>query len=73
MACALFLTSRTVACQLPRSIEFSRQDYWSGLLFPSLGYLPNPGIKSRSPTLQADSLLIELQGKPHNCYTEVHI
>ena len=36
--------------------EFSRPEYWSGLPFPSLGDLPNPVIKPRSPTLQADSL-----------------
>ena len=38
---------------------FSRQEYWSGLPFPSPGNLPNPGIEPRSPTLQADSLLSE--------------
>ena len=43
---------------------FSRQEYWSGLPFLSLGSLPNPGIKPRSPTLQADSLLFETPGKP---------
>ena len=39
--------------------EFSRQEYWSGLPFPSSGELPDPGIKPRSPALQADSLLSE--------------
>ena len=43
-------------------MEFSRPEYWSGLPFPSPGDLPNPGIKLRSPILQADSLLSELQG-----------
>ena len=43
---------------------FSRQEYWSGLPFPSPGVLPNPGIESRSPALEADSLLIELRRKP---------
>ena len=47
------------------SIEFSRQEYWSGLLFPSPGSLPDPGIEPGSPALQADSLLPELPGKPH--------
>ena len=42
--------------QAPLSMEFSRQDYWSGLPFPSAGDLPNPGIKTKSPALQADSL-----------------
>ena len=43
---------------------FSKQEYWSGLPFPSPGDLPNPGIEPRSPALQADSLPTELQGKP---------
>ena len=42
---------------------FSRQEYWSGLSYPSPGDLPNPGIKPRSPTLQAGSLLSEPPGK----------
>ena len=46
------------------SMEFSRQEYWSGLPFPSLGNLPNPGIELRSPALQADSLPFEPPGKP---------
>ena len=50
----LFVTSWTVACQAPLSMEFSRQEYWSGLPFPSPGDLPNPGIKTRSPALQVD-------------------
>ena len=45
--------------------EFSRQEYWSGLLYPP-GDLPNPGIKPRSPALQADSLPSEPPGKPKN-------
>ena len=45
-------------------MEFSRQEYWSGLPCPPPGDLPNPGIKSRSPTLQADSLPSEPPGKP---------
>ena len=43
---------------------FSRQEYWTGLPFPSPGDLPDPGIKPRSPSLQADSLLPESPGKP---------
>ena len=46
------------------SMEFSRQEYWSGLPLPSPGDLPNPGIESGSPALQADSLPSELPGKP---------
>ena len=53
-----------VACQAPLSIGFSRQEYWSGLPFPSPEDLPNPEIKPGSPALQADSLPTELQGKP---------
>ena len=48
----------------PLSMEFSRQEYWSGLQFPSPGDLPNPGIEPSFPTLQADSLLTEPSGKP---------
>ena len=44
-------------------MEFSRPEYWSGYPFPSPGDLPNPGIKPRSPALQADSLPAEPQGK----------
>ena len=44
----------------PLSMGFSRQEYWSGLLFPSPRDLPDPGIKVRSPALQADSLQSEL-------------
>ena len=47
-----------------QSVEFSRPEYWSGLPFPSSGDLPNPGIKPRSPALQADSLPAEPQVKP---------
>jgi len=46
--------------QAPLTIEFSSQEYWSGLPFPSPGDLPDPGIKPRSPALQADSLPNEL-------------
>ena len=52
-------------------MEFSRQEYWSGLPFTSPGNLPNPGIKPRSPALQADSLLSELPGKPNGCIVMV--
>ena len=52
------------AHQAPLSMEFSRQEYWSGLPFPFPGGLPNPEIKPGFPTLQADSLLFESPGKP---------
>ena len=45
-------------------MEFFRPEYWSGKPFPSPGDLPNPGIELRSPTLQANSLPAEPQGKP---------
>ena len=47
-------------------MEFSRPEYWSGYPFPSSGDLPHPGIKPRSPALQADSLPAEPQEKPKN-------
>ena len=60
----LFATVWTIVQQDPLSIEFSRQEYWSGLPFPFPGDLPNPGINSGSPALQADSLQSEPPGKP---------
>ena len=60
-----FVTPWTVACQA-LSMGFPRQEYWSGLPFPSPGDLPNLGIKLRSPALQADYLPAEPQGKPKN-------
>ena len=59
----LFATPWTVAYQAPPSIEFSRQENWSGLPFPSPGDLPNPGIELKSPILQADALPSEPPGK----------
>ena len=58
----LFATPWTVAYQAPPPMEFSRQEYWSGLPFPSPGDLPDPGIKPSSPTLQADALPSEPPG-----------
>ena len=60
----LFVTPWTVAYQAPLSMEFSRQEYWSGLPFPSPGDLPNPGIEPGSPALQADALPSKPPGKP---------
>ena len=59
----LFATPWTVAHQAPPSVGFSRQEYWSGLPFPSPGDLPNPGIEPRSPAFQADTLTSALTGK----------
>ena len=58
------VTLWTVACQPPLSMGFFRQEYWSGLPFPSPGDLPDPGIEPRSPTLQVDVLPSEPPGKP---------
>ena len=59
-SCPTLVTPWTVVCQSPLSMGFSRQVYWSGLPCFSPGDLPDPGIESRSPALQADSLPIEL-------------
>ena len=63
-SCPVLATPWTVACQAPLSVRFSRQEYWSGLPFPSPGDLPHPGIEPRSPALQVDSLPSEPPGKP---------
>ena len=55
----LFPTPWTIAHQAPLFMGFSRQEYWSGLPFPSPEDIPNPGIEPRSPTLQADALTSE--------------
>ena len=55
----LFVTPWTVAYQAPPSMGFSRQEYWSGLPFPSPGDLPNPGTEPGSPAFQADALTSE--------------
>ena len=57
--CPTLVTPGTVVHQAPLSMGFSRQEYWSGLPFPSPGDLHNPGIKPRSPALQVNSLLTE--------------
>ena len=63
----LFATLRMVTCQAPRSMGFSRQEYWSGLLCPTPGDLLNPGVKPTSPVspaLQVGSLPLSPQGSP---------
>ena len=67
------MTPWAVACHTPLSIEFSRQEYWSGLPFPSSGNLPNSGIKPGSPELKEDSLSSEppdktYKGQANNVY-----
>ena len=61
-----FATPCTVARQAPLSMGFPREEYWSGLPFPSPGDLPNPGIKPKSPVLQADSLPLSHLGSASN-------
>ena len=68
----LFVTPRTVVYQASPSMGFSRQEYWSGLPFPSPGDLPNVGIEPRSAALEADTLLPEPSGKPF-CLGRVYL
>ena len=63
-----FATPWTVAYQAPPSMGFSRQEYWSGLSFPSPGYLPNLGIGHGSPVLWADALPSEPPGKQKSTF-----
>ena len=60
-------------CSLPGSpsVGFSRQEYWSGLPFPSPGDLPNSGMESGSPALQTDALASKPPGKP--CFPTSHV
>ena len=68
----LFAIPWIVAHQAPLYMEFSRQEYWSGLPFPSPGDLPNPGIKPRYPTLQADILLSLPQANLSTKQKQIH-
>ena len=61
----LSVTPWTITNPAPLSMGFSRQEYWSGLPFPSPGDLPDLGIEPGSPALQEDSLPSEPSGKPH--------
>ena len=69
----LFVTPWTVAYQASPSMRFSRQEYWSGLIFSSPGDFPDPGIKPRSPTLQADTLPSEPPGKFQESFLELEL
>ena len=60
----LFATLWTVSYQASLSMGFSKQEYWSGLPFPSPGDLPDPGIEPDSPTMEAGALTSEPPGKP---------
>ena len=68
----LFVTPWTGAYQAPPSMGFSRQEYWSGLPFPSPGDLPNPGTEPGSPALQADALPSEPPGEGLWGYHQMH-
>ena len=61
-----FATSWTIAHQVPLSLGFSKQEYWSKLPLPSPGDLPDPGIEPKSPEFQADSFLPEPPGNGHD-------
>ena len=67
-----FATPWTVACQAPQSMEFSRQEYWSGLPFPSLGDLPDPGIEPRSPMCPALAGGFFITEPPKKPYKYIH-
>ena len=69
----LFATPWAIGCQAPRSMEFSKQEYWSGELSPFPGDLPNPGAEPRSPVLQADSLPSDPPGKPRDWHIHITI
>ena len=60
----LFETPRTLTCQTPLSMEFCKQEYWSGLPFPPSGNLADPGIKPVSP-ISYDSLPLSHLGSPY--------
>ena len=71
--CPTLCNPWTVPHQAPLSMGFSRQEYWSGLPFPSPGDLPDhPGIEPRSPTLQADTLTSAPPGKLNCCSFEIY-
>ena len=62
-----------LTCHAPQSMGFSRQEYWCGLLCPSPGNLPNPGINPGSPALQTVSLLLSHWGSPKETWGYIYI
>ena len=72
-SCLTLATPWTVACQAPLSMEFSRQEYWSGLPFPNPGNLPDPGIESAPPTLAGGLFTTEPPGNPPRCLSSFQI
>ena len=66
-----FVTLWTLARQAPLSMGLPRQEYWSGLPFPSLGDLPDPGVKSVFLSLAGDSLPVSQQRSPKELHTDL--
>ena len=66
----LLVTPWTVARQAPLSMEFSRQEYWSGLSFPAVGDLPHPGIEPASPALSGRFFTTGPPGKPEFYFSD---
>ena len=66
-----FETPWTIACQAPLSMEFSQEEYWSGLPFPFPGDLPIPGIKPTSPALAGRFFTTESPGKQIGIYLKL--
>ena len=66
-----FVTPWTAARQTPLSMGFPKQEYWSGLPFPSPGDLPDPGIEPRSPAWAGGFFTTEPPGKPQEWYTSM--
>ena len=69
----LFATPWTVAFQGPLSMGFSRQEYWSGLPFPSPGNLPNPGIKHVSSPLASGFFTTSTSWEAHILYISIYV
>ena len=69
----LFAIPWTVAHQTPPSVGFSRQEYWSGLTFPSLGDFPNSGIEPASPALVGEFFITEPPAKQHSACDSIYI
>ena len=65
------MTPWTIACQAPLSVVFSRQEYWSGLPFPSLGDLPDPGIEPKSSALAGKFFTSVPPRKPYTMYFQI--
>ena len=72
-SCLTLEISWTVACQVPLSMGFPRQEYWSGFSFPSAGDLPDTGTKPMSPALADRFFITDRQGSPRGMINDVHI